>query len=197
MDLRAVLENTVVELRGIPHVIIESADILPGRTPDTVATFTELPAWLVEMYTQVGGAHISWRLAPAGYEELNPGQKDNAYRYDVSGNLDILTPEEVVGGFTGKRVTWHDVPHLDNYLPVDFADFYTSMGFVPPDAVGPAVNFYDTLEPLEISVVEYLRQGADLLFLDGWVTIDEDSAAISKEARAHVRRLRRSPATPR
>lgn len=187
--IAAILDDAIVALRRAPHVIVESADVRPSRAPSAVA----LPPWVVELYAEIGAAHLSWRLGTAGYERLEPELSDHEHRYDISGNLDLLAPEELAGGLTGHG--WQRIygDRAQGYWPVDFASYYLSLGFAAPE--GPPVIF-DLVEgrrvPLAMSLPAYLEAGAALWFLDGWqLTLLGDAEAERQGARLAglVRRL--------
>lgn len=202
MPSRSTLEGFIKTLGQNPFLVLESALLLPGRSKDSLAELENkkglgLPRTLAEAYAEVGGAHISWRLSPDGYEKLYPGAAGNKHRYDVSGNLDLLSPEEAFDGFTGDG--WRDVYrwHSEDYYPVDFASDYLNMGFGTPlrpdvDRLLLNVLYDDLLAPLEMTLAEYLQRGAELMFLNDWqLTLlnDEEYAAQEEKVRDLRRRL--------
>lgn len=79
----------------------------------------------------------------------------------------------MINGFDDQAWAQPDFHHWGTYRPVDFANYWNSVGFVASaapesgDLVFATVP-YDRLTPLPITVAEYLRLGADLVFLDGW-----------------------------
>ena len=69
--IASILEDATAALRRAPHVLVEAAVVRPSPAPDALrqlqAGVTALPAWVAELYAQIGGAHLSWRLSPAAY----------------------------------------------------------------------------------------------------------------------------------
>jgi len=172
--IASILEDATAALRRAPHVLVEAAVVRPSPAPDALrqlqAGVTALPAWVAELYAQIGGAHLSWRLSPAGYEQLEPERTDSEHRYDISGNLDLLAPEELTGGLTGHG--WQRIygDRAHGYGPVDFASYHLNLGFTAVPEDGPVV--FDLVEgrraPLAMTLPAYLEAGAALWFLDGW-----------------------------
>jgi hypothetical protein len=193
------IDDVVSTLHGLPDIILEHASIQPGRTPDALRAFevehsVTLPSWVRNVYAEIGAAHISWRLSSRGYERLElAGIAENDY--EVSGGIDILSPEEVVSGFTGQAWTKiYDDANLD-YLPVDFASFVLNLGFIssqsPPESGPVLFGPYDhILAHLDIGFNEYIRQGAKYLFIKEWQYIFTDDAEYLG-AQRRVKQLRK------
>jgi hypothetical protein len=203
MTLGSILEDAVATLRRTPHVLVESALVLPGRPPEELKDYEArtglwLPPCAVQLYTQLGGAHISWRLSPEGYEKLEPGRTDNKHRYDVSGNLDILPLEEIDRSLTGQP--WEELYTEGplNYRPVDFSSLFVNMGFTRSADGWVLFILYENRQvPLGLTMTEYLRRGAELLFLNDWqlgLPHDEESVKQGERLRSVRQRLASWPA---
>jgi hypothetical protein len=176
MLYRPLLEEVINRLSKNPYIVLESALILPGCSEPVLIQFREelqLPSWFTQLYAEVGGAHIGWRLSPIGYEKLAPNRIDNLYRYDIFGNFDLLSHDEVIDGFTGSG--WREMySHgSQDYHPVDFSSYFLNLGYTTPfqpDDNTKLINivYEDRLVQLDISLAEYLRVGADRLFIVDW-----------------------------
>lgn len=178
MNLQSILDDVVATLRAMPTIAIDHAAVLPAVPRDQLAAITEnagvrLPPWVVQLYGEIGGAHISWRLEESGYQMLSPDRKDNSYRYDISGNLDLLSPEEACRSLTGHP--WHqlyDEPVTAD-IPIDLASFaLTARCSVTPahEHLGLVLHslYDDRIIPLDVTPIEYLQRGAERLFMSDW-----------------------------
>ena len=200
MSYRPVLEEVIGHLGKNPYIVLECALLLPGWSNASLVKFEKqkgvwLPRPLTQFYTEIGGAHISWRLTPLGYEKLYPNVANNKYRYDIAGNLDLLSPEELIDGFTSDG--WKDVylDHLRDYQPIDFSSYFLNLGCAKPlrqedDRFLLNVLDENQLQQLDITLAEYLQRGANILFLVDWqLTLldDEKYALEGMEMRALIK----------
>jgi hypothetical protein len=203
--IASILDDTIAALRRAPHVVLESAVVLPGRTRESMKELEHqsgvaLPPWLAELYTQVGGAHLSWRLSAAGYEQLQPVRSDNDHRYDISGNLDLLAPEELSYGFTGHPWARIYGDRAKDYRPLDFASYHLNVGFVSPPGDGDDLVLLDLYEDrlarLGVTLIDYLQAGGAQWFLDEWqlsLLGDARYASRVNELRDIAQQLARGP----
>jgi hypothetical protein len=196
----ALLEDAIAALRRSRRITLESAVVLPAPARAALAEAERiagpLPSWVRELYSQIGGGHISWRAAATGDEPGDlPGHRID--RYDVSGNLDLLSLDELCHGITGHGWAQALGERARGYWPVDFASAALNLGFVPAcqgDAGDPVL--LDLVEDRRVSLAmtlpSYLQAGARLWFADGWqlTLLDDDEATRQdRELREIIRSL--------
>jgi hypothetical protein len=175
-NVEAILGDTLHAILRIPGVILECAETRKARGTGGLASLAAeqgwaLPEWVGKLYAESGGAHLSWRLSALGYERLDPERDDAGARYDISGNLDILSPEEARGGFTDEG--WRPLygARLGGYVPIDFSGFFLNAGFeANTHSEGVTIfSLYDECTfSTGVSWTEYLARGAELLFMREW-----------------------------
>lgn len=170
-------QGTTSSVRPKSAIILESTLMLPGCTESVFVQFEKknilFPEWMMQLYTEVGAAHISWRLSPTGYDKIEPNRMDNLYRYDISGNFDLLSLDEVIYGFTGSGWQEEYRNYSQDYYPVDFSSYFLNLGYrrsCQPNHNSLLINilYEERLVELDISLADYLFAAKDRLFIVDW-----------------------------
>ncbi len=178
MDLYTpLLQKFINMLDNNPFVILESALILPGWSNTALKKYesqrqVNFPQSVKKLYNEVGAVHISWRLSPNGYEYLHPDDAIMAYDYNISGNIDLLSPYQMIDGFTNNG--WKDIyNNYQYYYPLDFSGYFLNMGVLLEDPRNSGelfmnILYEDRMVLLDVSLENYIRLGIDCLFFVDW-----------------------------
>lgn len=178
MSLHSILRGVLEVLHAAPSIEVDCAELRPGIPRPEVASVAEragvrFPPWVVMLYEEIGGAHVSWRLGER-YRKARDLSFGEGHRYDISGNFDLLSPQEACRALT-------DHPWFQLYgepssgdLPIELASFdltaRCSISTSEPEQRGPAlhISYEDRVVQLDVTPAEYARRGAELLFLPEW-----------------------------
>ena len=169
IDYRRILGGLIMELSSNERIVVEDAELGEGLPAKRVTEISQqndvvLPASIVDFFTQVNGAIVSWRLAPGAAAGLN--LRRDADRDSIQGRASFHTLGKLLTEWTSLPGTPYEEglserARLQAFRPFDknveeaFAGFMVAKGRVVDNMV--YLRQYHDIVSLEANLSRYVR----------------------------------------